>query len=209
MVTSSSRSTLVSSPPIDGGGGSSGKAPLSERDQRRFDKARNKLLDKLRNISAKCVDFLKKANLSVTDIIAAVQAQQPFNGKKSSISRSAAGVIDINDPYYDGYRTMHPGSEAVGRGLPVSHAFRRGTVNAETGIAPGGRVGATLADRSSVYFRPGGLFSSGGLQPRTILHESLHSLTGLGDTLLAQKLNLPEGSGSADISRALIQNGCL
>jgi hypothetical protein len=45
------------------------------------------------------------------------------------------------------------------------------------------------------------------VQPRTIFHESLHSLTGLGDVALAQKLRLKQTT-SAAISQALKDHGC-
>jgi hypothetical protein len=71
-----------------------------------------------------------------------------------------------------------------------------GTVNA-TAQAPG----------HNVYFRPGGLLSSGGITALNIFHEGLHNLTGLGDPALASKLGIQNGA-SEDINPDLKASGC-
>jgi hypothetical protein len=96
-----------------------------------------------------------------------------------------AGIIDPNDSNWLKIQKVNPQYAAKLASGPVSSYLLKGD-NAITGIWPGGVRGATLADRSDVYFHPSGRFSSGGLQPRTILHEALHSLTGLGDVGLAK-----------------------
>jgi hypothetical protein len=65
-----------------------------------------------------------------------------------------------------------------------------------------------LVARQNQCFRPGGIFGSGGITPINILHEGHHNLTGLGDPALAQKLGLPQGSGSAEINPALHAHDC-
>jgi hypothetical protein len=98
--------------------------------------------------------------------------------------------------------------------MEVRKLFDKGQSNAVTGIAPGGVDPTTLTtqSRSDVYFRPAVWFSSRGINPRTMFHEALHSITGLGDELLAKKLglNVPETqSPSAAISKALKDNDCV
>jgi hypothetical protein len=87
---------------------------------------------------------------------------------------------------------------------PVSGDFRSAGLRAETAFYPGGVFGATPADRSTVFFRKSGL--TGG----NILHEALHSLTGLNDALLARQLGVEiPSSGVTDIiTQTLIQHGC-
>lgn len=92
---------------------------------------------------------------------------------------------------------------------PISKDFKGGTTNAKAGIFPGGTLGATIADRSVVFFRPGGIFGSGGIGSTTILHEALHSVTGLGDTRLAQLLGVTGSSDSRAITDALQQHHCI
>ena len=76
------------------------RVPLSKRDQRRYERARNRTLGSLQNISADCQSFLAQAGIGVQDLIDAVNAQQPFNGAASTISRKDAGVIDFADPLW-------------------------------------------------------------------------------------------------------------
>ena len=87
---------------------------------------------------------------------------------------------------------------------------------AATMIYPGGELGSSVAARSDVYFQiDHGLFGYGGssgLTQTTILHEALHSLTGLDDDELYKKLTgktaADGSSASSGISQALKDNGC-
>lgn len=87
---------------------------------------------------------------------------------------------------------------------PVSGDFRIAGLRAETAFYPGGVFGASVADRSTVFFRGSGI--TGG----NILHEALHSLTGLNDAQLAQKLgvSIPSSGVTDIITQTLVQHGC-
>ncbi len=61
---------------------------------------------------------------------------------------------------------------------------------------------------TSAYYRPGGIFGSGGIKPGNIFHEALHNALGLGDDDLAEKLGV-HGGGSADINPALASHHCI
>jgi len=138
--------------------------------------------------------------------------QRPFDGARSTIKTIDAGVVDLSSPDWRGLQSDNPKLAAEILNAPVSNRFKAPRCNAETGLYPGGVLGATLSDRVDVYFLPGGLFGSGGLQPGTILHEALHSLTCLGDELLARKLGLyvgPEQDPGAAISQGLSNHGCM
>ncbi len=165
-------------------------------------------------MSPDCEQFLKAAGINPQDVINAVNAQRPFDASKSTISVIDSGTIDFSTPEWQTLQSNDPERARRIADQSVSHYYKSSPFNAVTGIYPGGVQGATLADRSDVYFRPGGWlwFSRGGLQPRTILHEALHSLTGLGDDKLAQKLGLNVGPGqsaSAAISQALKKHDCI
>jgi len=67
----------------------------------------------------------------------------------------------------------------------------------------------TFGEGNDVYFRPGGLLSSGGITAANVVHEGLHILTRMGDTRLAQKLGLPEGSDSESINPVLKDHNCI
>ena len=66
-------------------------------------------------------------------------------------------------------------------------------------------VTATYGNPNNIYFR------SSGISTITILHESLHSLSGLGDEDLASRLGFPgltHDAASAAISASLTAHGC-
>jgi RHS repeat-associated protein len=193
--------------------GSGARVPLGPKNQKRYDSERSKVINKLNNISQKCADFLKKANISLQELIDAVNAQRPFDGTKSTISAIDAGVIDVNDPQWIELQRVDPNRASNLANGPVSSRFRANSrIRAEAGIAPGGTLGQTVQDRSDAYFRPGGFFDKGGIRQSVILHEALHALTGLGDDALAMRLGIalqPGESSSAAITRALKENKCI
>jgi hypothetical protein len=132
----------------------------------------------------------------------AVNQQQAYNGPKSTISRLQAGTVDFSDPDFQSMQLNDPTRAAAILNGPVSGDFRSAGRMAETALYPGGVFGATPADRSTVFFRKSGLGN--------ILHEALHSLTGLNDELLARQLGVEiPSSGVTDIiTQTLIQHGC-
>jgi hypothetical protein len=178
------------------------RKPLSPKDQKRYNEQRNNLL--ARGISQQCADFLRSHGIDPNEVTTAINLQQAFSGPGSTISRRDAGIIDFDSPGWQNFERTQPARAAAIADGPVKYEFRGGTTKAATGIAPGGRTGATLADRSNVFY------SGGGLNSGFIFHEALHSVTGLGDDRLAQRLGLnPGSSASQAIQQALIAHGCV
>ncbi|MBX3294005.1 MAG: RHS repeat protein [Acidobacteria bacterium] len=191
------------------------KERLKEKDQRRYDEKRRKLIERFANISSKCKDFLKAAGYTAEEVIEAINLQQAYDGTTSTISISAAGIINEG--------SWAPGSTEKQRqefrDIQMNVYFRnnRGT-RAATGTQPFGVGGGTVAERSDVYFRPDrgwfGIYRGRtGLTESTILHEALHSLSGLGDadlyTKLTGKIAASHGEASMGISAALRENDCV
>jgi RHS repeat-associated protein len=91
------------------------------------------------------------------DPATAIELQQAFSGISSTISRKDAGIIDFNSPDYQRFKTLNPSAAAQYENSPVSQAFDNDTTKATTVIAPGDRIGATIADRSNVFYSGVGL----------------------------------------------------
>ena len=163
----------------------------------------------MEKISKKCLDLFKKASIDVKDVLNAVNLQNAYDGEASTISMQEAGFYekgsldDLEEKRRD--RLLNQ---------TVSD-FINGVAKAATMNYPGGMLGPTLESRSDVYFNIDhgsfGYGSNTGLNQTTILHEALHSLTGLSDmelyTLLTGKTANP-GESSASISKALKDNDC-
>jgi len=187
-----------------GPGGRPGDVPLGKKDQKKYDKEKDKLQKK--GISQKCAQYLTSHGINPQDVMTAVALQNPFSGTKSTTSVVDAGVRDFETEGWKNYQNMYPQTAAGEMKRPVNVDFKSGrynTTKAETGIAPGGHTGATIAERSTVYF------SGGGVTAPIIFHEALHSATGLGDDRLAAKLGMAGvANPSSAISKALKDHGC-
>jgi RHS repeat-associated protein len=178
-----------------GGGGPTGLG----KNQRKFDKAKAKLLNKdLKQPSKDCAKLLAMTGLSLNEITAAVNQQVPYSGPDTTgLSMLDAGLLpppDLSLPPPARRGAIVETSESVSAyfkahpEMPAATAgFRSGTGN-------------------DVYYR------SSGLNDTSILHETLHSATGLGDIALAKNLGLgtfaSRSAASAAISNALRKNGC-
>jgi RHS repeat-associated protein len=183
------------------GGGPSGRVPLTKKDQKTYDQQREKA--RKRGITQNCAQFLTSHGINPNDVMTAIDLQQPWSGTQSTISRIDAGVRDFESEGWRNYQNMNPrGARDFANG-PVKLDFKRGRSGAETGIAPGGVTGATIAERSNVYF------TGGGINSGIIFHEALHSATGLGDERLAAKLDLKGSDPSQAIQKALKDHGCI
>jgi hypothetical protein len=201
-----------------------GKARFIERDQKQYDKKRvevRKRLDEILNGKIKkCLNFLRKASLSVQDILNAVNLQRAYDGDMSEISMSDAGNYDR-----DSLSQMEPWRRDQHLNQRVKEFLKPGAYKAITMLYAAGvetnSVMDTVQLRSDVYFRIGlskgvfgvgaGYTDSSGLNQTTILHEALHSLTGLDDSDLFKLLTgktEPAIIASAGISQALMDNDC-
>jgi RHS repeat-associated protein len=146
----------------------SGPKALNAEQQKKYDKARSKLLDKLnpnsKHFSKKLVKFLAKYDLTVDQVVGAIMAQQAYYGPGSNnITMGEAGLVCSGS------------SDANKSVANFLKDFKGGTLRALTALD-----GSTPND---VYFTNKGLGDS-----ITILHEALHSLTGLKDIPLAARL---------------------
>ncbi len=190
------------------------KLRLVESDQRKYEKTRTDLVRRLddKNISENCRELLDTAGLSLKNVVEAVNLQNAYDGSKSTVSMFVAGGIDES--------SWNPGlSEAnrqATRDRKIDDYFANETrVQARTMFNPGGSFAATVAGRSDVYFRTDANWfngkNNGFSSQTTILHEALHSLTGLTDqklyTLLTGMTTDHDGS-SMGISQALRDAGC-
>jgi hypothetical protein len=70
-----------------------GEAPLSTRDQGRYDANRDNLLNQLQNTSDPCSTLLGQAGYTPQMVRDAVKDQKPWNGKKSWITNREAGTV--------------------------------------------------------------------------------------------------------------------
>jgi hypothetical protein len=174
---------------------------LNTKDQRKYDQKREAALK--RGVSAKCAQFLSSHGIDPADVMTAITLQQPFSGTRSTISRIDAGVRDFDTDVWRNEQRNYPRVAADIASGSVALDFQNTGTKAETGIAPGGVTGATIAARSNVYF------SGGGISSEFIFHEALHSATGLGDDRLAAKLGLSAtGDPSIAIQQVLKEHGC-
>ncbi len=167
------------------GSGGDGKAPLNNRNQKRFEKARQKALVGLDNPD--CQKFLRDHGIDPAWVRDAICAQIPYDGTKSTIT-----LYDANA--YAPYSTP----PAFYHSMSMARYFDK---NPNT-------FGMAEPLGTSAYYRPGGIFGSGGIKPGNIFHEALHNALGLGDDDLAEKLGV-HGGGSADINPALASHHCI
>jgi YD repeat-containing protein len=173
------------------------REPLARHDQKTYDSQRAKVLKS--GIPEPCAQFLREHGIDPADVLLAIRAQQPFSGTASTISRGEAGDIDFDDGW-NGISSVN--QEAI-KNQALTKEFNNSGLVASTGIYPGGQPGATIADRSTIYF------SGGGLKAIFLLHEAIHSVTGVGDRRLAIQLGIGGGGlASERITAALKAHGC-
>jgi hypothetical protein len=161
------------------------RGELTGRRLQEYTDAKNRVLDRLKN-SDSCKSFLlEKLGLSAGAVSSAVNRQRAFDGLTTTITAADAGLVPHIDP-----RTNQPHSLAnkavkdlfTGKGRPDAM---------QAGFASNEDRGASQRD---IYY--GWDFDSS-----TVLHETLHSFTGLDDASLMEKL---EGN----ISTELTNHGC-
>lgn len=170
------------------------KAPLSEEDAARYEEERRAALGRLA-FSPHCREFLVSHGIDLRALIYTIRNQRPFDGRRSTITRGDAGLVDPNDPFDRSYSDS-----------PVRNSFRDRTgVVAMTAIYPGGTlgtVGSGIYDRSDVYFRRLGITAG------TIIHEALHTLLAATDPELQRLFGLSTGGISGNITDKLRQEEC-
>jgi hypothetical protein len=171
---------------------------LNLKQQQKYDKVVGKLVNENlgSELKVKCASLLALTGFSINQIIGAIHAQQAYSGPDSTnISMLNAGLLPPVDPTLPS-RALSAATFEVNE--TVSQYFKNDSrVKAMT---------ATFGGNPNVVF-----FRSSGITSTTILHEALHSITGLGDIDLAAKLglgNLTHDAASAAISKALKDNGC-
>ena len=184
--------------PVGGDGGIG--APLGGL-QKKYDRTKRKLLNKdlqKQKLKKKCADLLALSGKSIDEITAAINAQVPFDGPDSKgltmLQAGLLGPVDPNLPPNQMSNAIAEVNQTVSAYFAANPSttaatayFRRDTIN-------------------NVYYRSSGITDTG------ILHEALHSITGLGDIDLAGKLGLGTFGSAADasaaITKALKDNGC-
>lgn|GEM_PF-4378227 len=175
------------------------KAPLTRKRLTTYDAQRDIVRDKLQN-SDQCKTYLNEHGIDPNKALSAVNLQNAYDGPNSEISRLEAGLVspdvDLTNPRI-----------AQIENSCVSADFKnpRRTVGATTAIWPGQQPSSetTVEERSDVYYGK-------DISASNILHEALHSLLGVGDDGLANKLNitLPSNGSTQIISDELHKHGC-
>lgn len=165
------------------GGGGAGTS-LNPSQQRKYDKGRSKLLDKLLEDLTKCAKFLVSKGFSLADVREHVGKQRAFSGPESkNLTAYEAGIV--------------PGSAGIG-GQSVSQYFESNRPRAAASTFRGNPY--------DVYF------AKSGLNATTILHEALHTLTDKDDIPLADLLGAGKFTDSEKasiaIGKTLKNNGC-
>lgn len=176
------------------------RATFKNKDLEKYDRERQEATGDLSN-SERCRNFLLSKGYDPDEVTKAVNAQRPYDGGNSTISRLDAGVVapdvDLSFKPNQIYATN-----------PISRSFT-GTdtnYNAWTAIysGPNRSMGATLSSRSDVYYRSSEQFGSA-----RIIHESLHSLNGESDQEIARRFGVSvTGTDTSAITEELRANGC-
>jgi hypothetical protein len=179
-------------------GPDSGKGALTANRLNRYNSERDKTRNQLKT-SKKCRDFLMAHGINPDAALDAVNQQRAYDGETSTISRLAAGLVG---PDVD--LTTKAGADYAKASVNIEFTNSRGAqIQAHTAFYVGGALKTTVTGRSDVYYRGSGLNAS------TILHEALHSLTGLSDPALGTKLGVTvTPDNTQPISQILHKNDC-
>jgi hypothetical protein len=166
----------------------SGRVPLTGDREKEYKSAREGARKVAGKPSNKCKDFLSHLGIkNLKDVLGAINKQRAFDGMASTLSVEEAGLAE----------------QGQGGLLTVADAFAaakedRFILYAQTAMHGG------KATRNDVYF------SDLPITADTIMHEAIHSLTGLDDDELAKAAgvtSVPKGSGSsAEFNKKLIAN---
>ncbi|MBK7705896.1 MAG: RHS repeat protein [Acidobacteria bacterium] len=177
-----------------------GKVALSGKKLGKYENGRSKLRKKLAE-SAKCRNFLLSKGIDPDDLLETVNKQIAWDGELSTISRLNAGLIDST------VDLSKPENASYANG-PVQNNFipNRGTIYlAWTAFYSRYQImELDWMGRREVYFGKKGLNSG------TILHEAIHSMTGMGDPELANLLGVKirPGEDTHSITKILRKNDC-
>lgn len=182
-------------------------APLSPEDQANFEQSRGnavKLLDK-----KDCADFLKKKGINIADLVTAIKLQTAFDANLSTATLLESGLYPAKKPdTYEG--SQEDFDDEASYQVETFFDFYPGA----QGVTAFYKNGVFLTDfkeRTKVFYRGGSSVLS---DPTSILHEALHSLTGLGDPELAKKIGSPlkkigkNKYDTGDITKYLKSKGC-
>lgn len=130
-----------------------------------------------------CRDFLIRHGIVFDNVVTALEVQRPFNGLTSTINAVEAGLAPAGGAYKD---------------LPALQMFADSGAGAMAAIHSG-------KTRFDVYL------NVTKYDAPTLIHEALHSATGLNDNGLAKQLGVYDGNylhSSSNITDALEANGC-
>ncbi len=157
------------------------KVALSGDRLKKYNEKRDIIKNKLQK-SKKCRDFLISIGIDPELALQTVNEQSAFDGEKSTLSRIDAGVVN---PEVD--LTTQQGRDYAYK--PINLSFTNSTgpkIQAWTSFYSSNERIFQIAPegRNEVYYR------GSGINTGNILHEALHSLTGLGDEQLAGKIGV-------------------
>jgi hypothetical protein len=167
-----------------------GRGELTGRRLQEYTTARDRVLDRLAN-SESCQRFLlENFGLSSGAVAKAVRNQRAFDGTTSTITAADAGLVPRIDPLNN-----KPHTEANKQVKDLFYIQAGGYMAdaIQAGFASKDDKGATQRD---VYY--GFAFTAA-----TVLHETLHSFTGLNDEQIAVKLGT-----KTNLSTLLSNAGC-
>jgi hypothetical protein len=185
-------------------------SPLSQEEQAKFDKARNKMQRKIN--SERCRAFLVSVfgELVIAGIISTIDSQQTFSGPGSTnISVVEAGIYKPED--VERMRRLSQSSDPAEAARwtalmnqSISDYFRQRNKGS---VKLGGVVGNFNGDPNTVFYK--------SIKAGSLLHETLHTLTGLDDNELAAALgvDITKFKGNSDlasdaINKRLKEMGC-
>ena len=168
-------------PPDRGGRPSGTKAPLSAKQQKRYNGQKSVAINGLMNPD--CINFCLSIGVDPTLLQITILSQTAFSGPGSTITQQDAGTGIPNR-----------GTSIIDPQKTVSNAFSTyPNVNA-----------AASTTANEIYFSGLSAINAG-----TIQHEALHTLTGWGDTTLQGKMGLQIApSNTSNITQALKDHHC-
>jgi len=105
---------------------------LNPKDQAKYDQERDKA--RKRGVPDECAKFLSSRGIDPSDVLRAIELQQPFSGPKSTILRIDAGVEDFDTDAWRNLQKNYPDTATSIATKPVALDFKNPRTGFDGGI---------------------------------------------------------------------------